>query len=293
MEGGQGLVATVDFITPAVDDPYQFGQIAAANSLSDVYAMGGEPMTALNLVMFPAKKLDLSVLKDILQGGADKVHEAGAVVLGGHSIEDEEPKFGLSVCGLVDPNKIWRNSTAQAGDALVLTKRTGSGVLLNAARGDKFSYQDLAKEVIPSLTRLNQTAKRAAQAFEIHAATDVTGFGILGHGLEMAQGAGLRLVLDYSGIPFFSGALEMYKKGVTTRSNGENRKLAQPHLFLRRQLTTDQEELLFDPQTSGGLLFALPETQAPALIKALHKAGDEASCLVGHFEAGEPGIDLI
>ncbi|OGG93721.1 MAG: selenide, water dikinase SelD [Candidatus Lambdaproteobacteria bacterium RIFOXYD2_FULL_50_16] len=293
MEGGLGLVATVDFITPAVDDPYQFGQIAAANSLSDVYAMGGEPLTALNLVMFPAKKLGLSVLKDILQGGSDKIVEAGAVLLGGHSIEDEEPKYGLSVCGTVDPHQIWRNSTAQVGDALVLTKKLGSGVLLNATRADKFSASALAEEVIPSLTRLNQSAKRVAQTFEIHAATDVTGFGLLGHGLEMAKGAGLNLQLEYHRLPFFGGALEMYQKGLTTRSNKDNRLMASPFLKLHHPLTGAQEELLFDPQTSGGLLLALPSAQAVALVKALQQAGNDAACVIGNFNKGKPGIEVI
>ncbi len=287
------LVNTVDFITPAVDDPYVFGQIAAANSLSDIWAMGGEPLTAMNLVMFPVKKLDLGVLREILRGAHDKVKEAGAVVVGGHSVEDEEPKFGLSVTGQVHPAKIWRNSTAQEGDALVLTKPLGSGVLLNATRGDQFSYARLLEEVIPALTTLNGPAKVLAQGFEIHGATDVTGFGILGHGLEMAAGTGLTLVFEHRRLPFFSGALEMYQKGVTTRSNKDNRKLLDHKLKLHKSLTEAQTELLFDPQTSGGLLFALPQAQAATLVTALKAAGLAWADQVGHFQPGPVGIEVI
>ena len=287
------LVNTVDFITPAVDDPYVFGQIAAANSLSDIWAMGGEPLTALNLVMFPAKKLDLGVLKDILQGGADIVKSAGAVIIGGHSVEDDEPKYGLSVTGQVAPHHIWRNCTAQAGDSLVLTKPLGSGVLLNAVRGNKFPYTELLKEVIPSLISLNQKAKQIASQFEIHSATDVTGFGLLGHGLEMAKGAGLTLVFDYQNLPFFSGALEMYKTGVTTRSNKDNRALSARFLQIEANLSPAAQELLFDPQTSGGLLFALPQEQAGALVQALQKQGMTHAARVGSFCNGPSTLKVI
>lgn len=287
------LVTTVDFITPAVDDPYVFGQIAAANSLSDIWAMGGEPLTALNLVMFPSKKLDLGVLKEILKGGADKVKESGAVTIGGHSVEDDEPKYGLSVTGHVSPDKVWKNCTGQAGDRLVLTKPIGSGVLLNAVRADKFPYQTLLDQVIPSMVALNQTAKQVASQFEIHSATDVTGFGICGHGLEMARGAGLSLQLEFDQLPLYPGSLEMYQKGITTGSNQDNRKLCAPWLNWQRDLDPARQELLFDPQTSGGLMFALKEADADALVAALNQAGIAEATQIGQFVAGQPAVELI
>lgn len=287
------LVTTVDFITPAVDDPYVFGQIAAANSLSDIWAMGGEPLTALNLVMFPSKKLDLGVLKEILKGGADKVKESGAVTIGGHSVEDDEPKYGLSVTGHVSPDKVWKNCTAQAGDRLVLTKPIGSGVLLNAVRADKFPYQTLLDQVIPSMVALSQTAKQVASQFEIHSATDVTGFGICGHGLEMARGAGLSLQLEFDQLPLYPGSLEMYQKGITTGSNQDNRKLCAPWLNWQRDLDPARQELLFDPQTSGGLMFALKEADADALVAALNQAGIAEATQIGQFVAGQPAVELI
>lgn len=293
LDDGLALVNTVDFITPAVDDPYVFGQIAAANSLSDIYAMGGTPLTAMNLVMFPTNKLDLAVLKEILRGGAEKVGEAGAVVLGGHSVEDEEPKYGLAVTGKVHPAEVWRNSGARAGDALILTKPLGSGVLLNAVRGNKFSYKSLCEQVIPSLTKLNAHAAEAARGLQVHAATDVTGFGILGHGLEMAKGAGLTLELLHARLPFYEGALRMYQKGVTTRSNGDNRKLMQGHLDLGLQLDAAQEELLFDPQTSGGLLFSVPEATEAMMLKALAQAGVDGAVCIGHFREGPPKVRVV
>lgn len=293
LNDGLALVNTVDFITPAVDDPFVFGQIAAANSLSDIYAMGGVPLTAMNLVMFPAKKLSLSVLKEILKGGAEKVGEAGAVVIGGHSVEDEEPKYGLSVTGKVHPQEIWRNSGAQAGDALILTKPLGSGVLLNAVRGNKFSYKNLLEQVIPSLIKLNSHAAQAARGLQVHAATDVTGFGILGHGLEMAKGAGLTLELNHARLPFYDGALKMYQKGITTRSNQDNRKLMKGFLELAQKLDSAEEERLFDPQTSGGLLLSVPETSEPMLLKALAQAGVEDAVCIGHFREGTPKVRVV
>jgi len=287
------LVTTVDFITPAVDDPYVFGQIAAANSLSDIWAMGGEPLTALNLVMFPAKKLDLGVLKEILRGGSDKVKESGAVTIGGHSVEDDEPKYGLSVTGQVSPDRIWKNCTARPGDRLVITKPIGSGVLLNAVRADKYSYETLLEQVVPSMVMLNQKAKQVASNFTIHSATDVTGFGLCGHGLEMARGAGLSLHLNFDQLPIYAGALEMYKKGVTTGSNKDNRALCEPWLQWKKDLSSTQQNLLFDPQTSGGLMFALPEDQAVALVVALNQSGIVDAALIGEFVAGDPGVVLI
>ncbi len=291
---GLGLVNTVDFITPPVDDPYWFGQIAAANSLSDVYCMNGEPVTAMNLVMFPAKVLDLGVLQEILRGGFDKIKEAGACLVGGHSVEDDEPKYGLSVSGRVTPKQIWRNSGAQTGDALILTKPLGTGVLFNAVRGGKFPYGQLEKEVLPVIGSLNKAAREAAQGFEIHACTDVTGFGILGHGLEMAQGAQRNLSFDFTALPWFDGVLEMYKKRQTTGSNKANRKMLEGKLQIQAPLSRAEEEMLFDPQTSGGLLFALPALEAPQLLQRLQASGMTTACRVGEVtEEGAASIQVL
>ena len=217
------LISTVDYITPPVDDPYWFGQIAAANSLSDVYAMGGRPLTALNLVMFPSKKLEMGMLKDILRGGSDKVKDAGASIAGGHSVDDNEPKYGLAVTGRVHPDRVLTNKGCRAGDALILTKPLGTGVLFNAGRSGKLPYSEL-EAILPQVAALNGKAMEAALNFEIHACTDITGFGILGHSLEMAKGSGVQIELAFERLPFYPNALKMYQKGENTGSNKANRR---------------------------------------------------------------------
>jgi selenide,water dikinase len=288
------MVNTVDFITPPVDDPYWFGQISAANSISDVYSMGGQPVTALNLVMFPSKHLDMSFLKEILRGGHDKVLEAGACLVGGHSVDDEEPKYGLCVSGVVHPERIITNAGARPGDALILTKPIGSGVLFNAVRSGKFPYLELERDTLPSIAALNGPAMEAALQFDLHACTDLTGFGILGHLLEMAHGADARIVVDYCQLPFYSGALEMYKKGETTGSNKANRDMVDKHrLEMRRTLNSSEDELLYDPQTSGGLLLALPDVQADKLLTALREAGVHEATRIGEVTAEPVGIAVV
>jgi selenide,water dikinase len=222
------LISTVDYITPPVNDPYWFGQIAAANSLSDVYAMGGKPLTALNLVMFPSKKLDMGFLKEILRGGSDKVMEADASMAGGHSVDDNEPKYGLAVTGSVHPDRILTNCGCRAGDALILTKPLGTGVLFNANRSGKLPYPEL-EAILPRVAALNRRAIEAAVKFDVHACTDVTGFGILGHALELARGGDIQIDLIYENLPFYPNALRMYQKGETTGSNKANRRLAERH----------------------------------------------------------------
>ena len=280
------LISTVDYITPPVDDPYWFGQIAAANSLSDVYAMGGKPLTALNLVMFPSKKLDIGILKDILRGGGDKVKEAGASLAGGHSVDDNEPKYGLAVTGCVHPERVLTNKGCLAGDALVLTKPLGTGVLFNAGRSGKLPYAEL-ETVLPEVAALNSTSMEVALNFKVHACTDVTGFGILGHSLEMAKGSGLQLDLIFDRLPLYPNAVKMYQKGESTGSNKANRRLAQGFWEMGTRLAFEQEELLFDPQTSGGLLFAVPADQCDSLLTGLKKAGIEAAAHVGNVIEGE------
>jgi len=287
------MINTVDFITPPVDDPYWFGQISAANSISDVYAMGGRPVTALNVVMFPSKHLDMGFLRDILRGGHDKVVEAGACLVGGHTVDDEEPKYGLCVNGVVHPQRIITNAGARPGDGLILTKPLGSGVLFNAVRSGKFPYAELERNILPSLAALNGPAMAAAHEFDLHACTDITGFGILGHLLEMAHGCNCRVNVRYRNLPFYPGALEMYKKGETTGSNKPNRQMvARHHLTMRAKLSREEEELLYDPQTSGGLVLAVPAAQAAELVAALKKAGTPVAAYIGDVVPAPVGITV-
>jgi len=280
------LISTVDYITPPVDDPYWFGQIAAANSLSDVYAMGGTPLTALNLVMFPSKKLDMGLLKEILRGGNDKIKEADASMAGGHSVDDNEPKYGLAVTGKVHPDRILTNRGSRAGDALILTKPLGTGVLFNANRSGRLPYSEL-EAILPRVAELNRRALEVALNFEVHSCTDITGFGILGHSFEMARGSSVEIELIYDRLPFYPNARQMYQKGETTGSNKANRQLVFGHWEAKKSLSSDGEELLFDPQTSGGLLLSLPEAAADALVAALQEAGVVAAACVGTVAGAE------
>jgi selenide,water dikinase len=287
------LISTVDYITPPVDDPYWFGQIAAANSLSDVYAMGGKPLTALNLVMFPSKKLDMGFLKEILRGGSDKVREAEASMAGGHSVDDNEPKYGLAVTGSVHPERVLTNCDSRAGDALILTKPLGTGVLFNANRSGKLPYPEL-EAILPQVAALNRKAIEAALKFDVHACTDVTGFGILGHTLELARGSDVQIDLIYENLPFYPNALRMYQKGETTGSNKANRKLAEGAWEISTPKTAEEQELLFDPQTSGGLLLVVPESQADDLVSRLKKEGVETAVRVGEVVVSDkPHIRVV
>ena len=287
------MINTIDFITPPVDDPYWFGQIAAANAISDVYSMGGRPLTALNVVMFPSKHLDMGVLKEILRGGYDKVVEAGASLAGGHSVDDEEPKYGLCVNGVVHPDRIIANTGAKPGDTLILTKPIGTGVLFNAVRSGKMSFNNVERDVLPTVAALSGPAMEAALEFELHACTDITGFGISGHLLEVVGGSQVKAILEYSNLPFYPGALEMYKKGETTGSNPENRRMTKDRIEIKASLSNSEEELLYDPQTSGGLLLSVPSPQAEGLLNALSEAGVSPAARVGEILEGPPEIVVI
>lgn len=288
------MINTVDFITPPVDDPYWFGQISAANSISDVYSMGGKPLTALNVVMFPSGHLDMGVLKEILRGGNDKVIEAGACLAGGHTVDDNEPKYGLCVNGVVHPDRIITNAGAQPGDALILTKPMGSGVLFNAVRAGKFAFEEFEKTALPKLAALNGAAMEAALKYDIHSCTDITGFGILGHGLEMAVGSGVRVIMRQSALPYYPGALEMYRIGQTTGSNKDNRKMvSQFDFILDAQLDSAKEELLYDPQTSGGLLISLPAEQADKVLAEMHATGVSDAVCIGEVAEGAAGLTMV
>ncbi len=287
------MINTVDFITPPVDDPYWFGQISAANSISDVYSMGGRPVTALNVVMFPSKQLDMGILRDILRGGHDKVVEAGACLVGGHTVDDEEPKYGLCVNGVVHPDRVITNAGSQPGDALILTKPIGSGVLFNAVRSGKLSFKELESNTLPILAALNGPAMELALQFDLHACTDITGFGILGHLLEVAHGSDARVVVKYNALPVYQAALEMYEKGETTGSNKGNRAMvAKHHLQMMAKLTAAEEELLYDPQTSGGLLLSVPHDQAHELMSRMHKEKITAT-LIGEITDEPVGITVV
>lgn len=287
------LVTTADYITPPVDDPIWFGRIAAANALSDVYAMGGKPVTALNLVMYPEKLLGPEILREILKGGQEKVTEAGASLAGGHSTDSEEPVYGLAVTGVVSPQRILTNSGAQPGDVLVLTKPLGTGVLFNACRSGKLPQRDL-DPILPQVAALNGPAMEVALSYDIHACTDITGFALAGHSMEMARGSNLVLELDYRALPIYAHALEMYSKGETTGSNRANRQLVNHQLQVKAALTSAEQEVLFGPQTSGGLLLSLPADQADALLRGLHQAGIESAAIIGQAISGDvPGIRVV
>jgi selenide,water dikinase len=265
------LVETVDIITPLVDDPWSFGRIAAANALSDVYAMGGKPVTAMNLVFFPACSLDGSVLRDILAGGLSAVAEAGACLVGGHTVEDDELKYGLSVTGLMDPERVVRNSTARPGDRLVLTKPIGSGIVATAVKAD-MADPAAAAEVSRWLCMLNAEAARLMMGHNPSAATDITGFGLLGHVCEMAAGAGVTVRLQGDRIPFFPTVFDLIRDGLVPAGCYRNRDHYSPRL---RPGGAGEEMLIAvcDPQTSGGLLMAFAPADAAAYLAAAEGAG--------------------
>ena len=277
------LVTTADFITPPVDDPYLFGQIAAANSISDIYAMGGKPVTCLNLVGFPANKLGPEILHGIVEGALSKITESGAVLAGGHTTDDEEPKFGLSVTGVVHPEKYWRNVGAEPGDVLILTKPIGSGVIFNANLKNWVSDQAL-DECIGTITTLNKGAAAVMADFDIHAVTDITGFGLGGHALEMAEGSGVTLEIRTDDVPMMSEALEMYERGMRTGVNAANRALIEDSTRFEKSLPDWHEEIFVDPQTSGGLLMSLPESQSESLLTALHDDGVTEAQIIGNVK---------
>ena len=264
------LVQTVDFFTPIVDDPYTFGAIAAANSLSDVYAMGGKPLSALSMLAYPADG-DLDDLEQILKGGAEKIHEADCVILGGHSIADEEIKFGYSVTGSIHPDRIKANSTARAGDALVFTKRIGTGVVTTALKRGIAAESDV-QAAIDSMLLLNRRACEAMLAFDVHGCTDVTGFGIIGHAREMANGSGVTIEIEAANVRFLPGALDYARQGAIPGGLKNNREFASCAVDIAGNITPEIENLLYDPQTSGGLLIALPEQDAALLERRLPEA---------------------
>jgi selenide,water dikinase len=274
------LVQTVDFFTPVVNDPYTFGQIAAANALSDVYAMGGTPLTALNLVAFPICTLGAAVLEEILRGGGDKVAEAGAVILGGHSIEDSEPKYGLAVTGIVHPDRIATNQGAQPGDRLVLTKPIGTGVLATALKGGLLDA-DAERRLGEAMSALNAGAARAMLQVGVHACTDITGFGLLGHLRELAFNSGVDLEIEAPSVPYLPQARKLAGQGIIPAGTYRNRDHVAPYVDIAVTVTPAEQDLLCDPQTSGGLLMAVPEAKKEELLAALSHEGVGRVSVIG------------
>jgi selenide,water dikinase len=284
----QAIIATTDFFPPVVDDPYAFGAIAAANALSDIYAMGGEPLFCLNLVGFP-DDLDPDILTEILRGGAEKVREAGAVIAGGHSVTDHEPKYGLAAIGLAHPGRIFTKGGARAGDRLLLTKPIGTGVITTAAKAEDASEDDLAG-AITSMTRLNGHAMRALRVLQagLHACTDITGFGLLGHGWEMAEQSGVALHVNASAVPLLSGARDYAAAGFIPGGTGRNRTAIEPHTRWGDDVDEVTRAMLCDPQTSGGLFAAVAPDVVENALEALAAMGVTAA-IVGRAEAAEAG----
>ena len=278
------IVQTVDFFPPLVDDPRAFGRIAAANALSDVYATGGQPRTALNIVGFPDKDAPLELLHEILAGGADAVREAGAVIVGGHSVRDAEIKYGLAVTGFVDPRRMMSNREARPGDALVLTKALGTSFVVTANRAGTCP-PDVLEAAIKSMVQLNRAASEAAMHLGARAATDVTGFGLAGHAMEMADASGASISIELSKLPLLPGAEELARAGNRSRANTSNREFTSPHTRVDVEVDATRLEFCFDPQTSGGLLVALPPDRATELVARCRVHGALAACAVGSVQA--------
>ena len=278
------LVQTVDFFPPIADDPYLFGQIAATNALSDVYAMGGEPKLCLNIMAVP-EKMPMEAVHDILRGGYDKVYEAVALITGGHSIHDDEPKYGLAVTGFVHPDRVLTNSGAKPGDVLFLTKPLGIGILSTAAKADMVSEEG-QRRMFELMTTLNRSARDVMVKYDVHACTDVTGFGLMGHSCEMAQGSGCTLHIHVGDVPFHGEALEFADMGLVPAGAYRNRAFAEASVAVRGSVSRAMQDILYDPQTSGGLLMAVDARDADALLRRLHEKIPEAAA-IGHVTPKE------
>ena len=288
----QALVQTVDFFTPIVDDPFAFGAIAAANSLSDIYAMGGRPLTALNIAGFPNDELEPEVLNQILRGGHSKVEEAGAVLLGGHTVQDPELKYGLAATGLVHPDAVLTNAGARPGDRLVLTKKLGTGLIANAFKAGAIGEDDM-EEAVASMSALNAAAAEQAQAVGVNACTDITGFGLLGHASEMAAASKVSLVFDALKVPAMELALELGAKGPLTGGSRDNQDHLRELVTVAAPVPPERANAMFDAQTSGGLLVAVAPRKADLLLESLHRNGVPAAAIVGAAAAEDPGRILV
>lgn len=285
------IVQTLDFFTPIVDDPYSFGQVAAANAISDIYAMGGKPITALNIVAFPISTLDKEILTDILRGAADKLKEAGATLVGGHSIDDKEPKFGLAVTGVVHPSKVRTNAGAKVGDKLILTKPIGVGILTSSLKKGLLSEEEISN-VTKVMTTLNKTAAETMSSYEVHACTDVTGFGLLGHASEMAKGSNVGLRIQKENVPILNRVRELAEQGVIPGGTKNNFAHLEGDVTFPNGMDQIDQWILCDAVTSGGLLISVASEEAENLLKDLKMNGVDAH-LIGEVTAEESGHVVV
>jgi len=275
LTAGLALVQTIDYFAPIVDDPYAYGQIAAANALSDIYAMGGNPKTALSIVGFPAKGLDMSVLGDILRGGLDKLNEAGVALLGGHSVRDDEVKFGYAITGLIEKNNIKQNKNGKPGKRLLLTKPVGTGLITTALKRGKASPEHV-QAAVQTMSQLNRRASEICLEFRVDTMTDITGFGLAGHALEVARASGISIEIDHRQLPLLPGVVEYSRDGFCAGGLTNNREFFGPHVRIASSVPQDMHNILFDPQTSGGLLVFSHPDDADRLQKTLQSAGIHA-----------------
>ncbi len=286
------IVLSLDFFTPIVDDPYTFGQIAAANSLSDIYAMGGTPITAMNIIAFPIKTMDISILQEALKGGLDKMREAEVLLVGGHSVEDNEFKYGLSVTGTINPQKVFYNKGARAGDKLILTKPLGTGIINTALKGG-LAEEDHVAKAIECMSSLNRKAAELMAEVEVHACTDVTGFGLLGHACEMIGGEDVGVMIYSSKVPIITGTEEYAAMGLIPAGTIRNRDFNLHMIQTSAEITDEKLLILFDAQTSGGLLFSVSSQQAEGLLKRLHEEGIKEAAIVGEVVSEPKGKIMV
>ena len=286
------IIQTVDFFTPIVDDPYTFGQIATVNALSDVYAKGGRPLTALNIVCFPVKTMDISILREILTGGLDKMREAGVVLVGGHSVEDNELKYGLSVTGVIHPDRVIMNQGAKVGDKVILTKPLGTGIISTALKGGVASEQAVAKSV-SSMATLNRKASELMLTVDIHACTDITGFGLLGHACEMIEGTDVGMIIRSDAVPYFPEAKEYAEMGMVPGGTARNRDFRLKMVDIDKNVSKVMVDILFDPQTSGGLLMSVPAADAEPLVKRMRREDIKDASIIGEVVAKPKGRIVV
>jgi selenide,water dikinase len=286
------VIQTVDFFTPIVDDPSTFGQIAVVNALSDIYAKGGRPLTAMNIVCFPVKTMDISLLREILTGGLEKMREAGVVLVGGHSVEDSELKYGLSVTGVIHPDRVIMNNGARGGDKLILTKPLGTGIISTALKGGEASEQAVAKSV-SSMATLNKKASELMLTVDVHACTDITGFGLLGHACEMIEGTDVGMIIHSDAVPYFPEAKEYAEMGMVPGGTARNRDFRLKMVEIDKNLSKVMVDILFDPQTSGGLLMSVPAADAEPLLEKMRREGIKEASIIGEVVAKPKGRIVV
>lgn len=286
------IIQTIDYFTPIVDDPYNFGQIAVANALSDVYAMGGKPLTAMNVVCFPTKTLDISILKDILRGGADKMVEAEVALIGGHSVDDAELKYGLSVTGTIHPRRLITNSGAKAGDKLILTKPLGTGIISTALKAGVVAEGTVAK-VTQYMATLNKKASELMQELGVNACTDITGFGLIGHACQLAQNSQVGIKIYSASLPFFPEVSQFAERGLCPGGLSRNKEFYSSAVEISSQVPAHMQDIMFDPQTSGGLLITLELSKAGRLLDRLRQAGVEDATIIGEVVARPRGMVIV